>query len=133
MRTSRFVVAIWIASALLAAGQNIAPDWKAPSQAADRKNPLKASPDLVAGGRKIFLRECAQCHGEKGEGGRRKHAPDLTGAATQELTDGELFWMITNGNPRHDMPPWSRLPELQRWQLVLFLRTLATDESSARE
>ena len=130
MRISRSVTAILIALALAAAAQSIDPTWKAPPQTASRKNPLKPSADLIAGGRKIFLRECAQCHGDQGEGGKRKHAPDLTSPATQELSDGELFWMITNGNPRHDMPPWSRLPEGQRWQLVLFLRTLAAPSTA---
>ena len=40
--------------------------------------------------------------------------------------DGTLFWKITNGNAPKGMPSFSRLPELQRWQLVLFLRRLKT-------
>ena len=103
------------------------PDWQVPEEAVQRKNPLQPKPELIAGGRKVFLRECAQCHGERGEGGKRKHAPNLAQPAVQEQSDGALFWMITNGNPRREMPAWSRLPGLQRWQLVLFLRTLKSD------
>ena len=103
------------------------PEWQAPAEAARRKNPLPPKSELIAGGRKVFLRECAQCHGERGEGGKRKHAPNLAQPDVQEQSDGALFWKITNGNSRRDMPAWSRLPELQRWQLVLFLRTLKTD------
>jgi mono/diheme cytochrome c family protein len=105
------------------------PDWKAPPEAAARKNPLPPKEALIAGGRKVFLRECAECHGEHGEGGRRKHAPSLAEHSVQQQSDGELFWKITNGNPRRDMPAWSKLPELQRWQLVLFLRTLRAETS----
>ncbi len=42
----------------------------------------------------------------------------------QEQSDGALFWKITNGNPDRGMPSFSQLPELQRWQLVLYLRKL---------
>ena len=102
-------------------------EWKVPPEAAARKNPLRADAAVVAGGKKLFLRECAQCHGERGEGGKRKRAPDLTRPEVQLQSDGALFWKITNGNPRRSMPPWGRLPELQRWQLVLFLRTLSAE------
>jgi mono/diheme cytochrome c family protein len=109
------------------------PNWKAPPEAAARKNPLEPKEELVAGGRKVFLRECAQCHGERGEGGKRKHAPNLAELQVQQQSDGELFWKITNGNPRRNMPAWAKLPELQRWQLVLFLRTLHEDVPTNKE
>jgi mono/diheme cytochrome c family protein len=99
-------------------------DWQVSPDAAARKNPLANRSDAVAGGKNVFLRECAQCHGAQGLGGRRKRAPDLTASEVQEQADGALFWKITNGNPRHGMPEWSRLPEGVRWQLVLFLRAL---------
>jgi|CZKR01.1.fsa_nt_gi hypothetical protein len=45
---------------------------------------------------------------------------------------GTLFWLLTNGVVRHGMPVWSKLPELQRWQLVRFIKSLtsATQASS---
>jgi hypothetical protein len=43
----------------------------------------------------------------------------------QVQTDGALFWKISTGNTRKGMPAFSFLPEAQRWQLVLRLRTLA--------
>jgi hypothetical protein len=39
-------------------------------------------------------------------------------------TDGVLFWKITNGNSRRGMPSFSGSPEMQRWQIVPYLRTL---------
>jgi mono/diheme cytochrome c family protein len=98
------------------------PNWRVPADAAEKKNPLADKPELAAGGRKMFGRYCAECHGPTGGG--VKKAADLQLPMVQEQTDGALFWKLTNGNPDHGMPPWSRLPELQRWQLVLFLRTL---------
>jgi hypothetical protein len=46
----------------------------------------------------------------------------------QEQRDGVLFWKITNGNPDRGMPSFSKLPDLERWQLILFLRTLKAAE-----
>jgi hypothetical protein len=54
----------------------------------------------------------------------KKHAADLHLPVVQQQTDGVLFWKITNGNPDRGMPSFSRLPDLQRWQLILHLRTL---------
>ena len=98
------------------------PNWRAPEEAVQRKNPLAERPQLAAGGAKLFQRNCVECHGKTGEG--LKKAADLQLPLVQQQTDGTLFWKITNGNPDRGMPSFSRLPELQRWQLILYLRTL---------
>ena len=100
------------------------PGWHAPQQAIAKANPLKQNPQAVSGGKKLFLRNCAECHNEDGSGILKKHAADLRLLVVQGQSDGSLFWKITNGNPDRGMPPFSKLPELQRWQLILFLRTL---------
>ena len=104
------------------------PSWRPPDTAAARVNPLAGSPGLAAGGRKLFQRQCAQCHGAQGQG--LKNAADLQLPVVQQQGDGGLFWKITNGNPRRAMPSFSGLPELQRWQIVLYLRTLPNAEQS---
>jgi mono/diheme cytochrome c family protein len=104
------------------------PSWRPPDTAAARVNPLAGSPELAAGGRKLFQRQCAQCHGAQGQG--LKNAADLQLPVVQQQGDGALFWKITNGNPRRAMPSFSGLPELQRWQIVLYLRTLPNAEQS---
>jgi mono/diheme cytochrome c family protein len=115
---------------LLAAaiGQNASykpdPNWRVPDAAAARVNPLAQRSQAVAGGKKLFLRNCAECHGQDGSGIVKKRAADLQLAAVQEQSDGALFWKITNGNPDRGMPSFSKLPELERWQLILYLRTL---------
>jgi len=93
-------------------------------EATARKNPLADKPEAAAGGKKLFLRNCTECHGIEGQGMVKKHAADLQLLVVQQESDGALFWKITNGNPDRGMPSFSRLPELQRWQLILFLRTL---------
>jgi mono/diheme cytochrome c family protein len=117
-------------------GQNTSytpdPNWKAPASAAARVNPLAKKPEAAAGGKKIFLRECVECHGEQGWGLEKKHSADLQSPRVQSQSDGALFWKISNGNPDRGMPSFSRLPEMQRWQVVLFLRSLASDTEPAR-
>jgi mono/diheme cytochrome c family protein len=120
---------IFAFAALLAAyGQNTAyqqdPGWRAPAEAAARANPLAKHPEAAAGGEKLFKRNCVECHGEKGTGIEKKRAADLQLTMVQQQSDGTLFWKITNGNTGRGMPSFSRLPELQRWQLVLYLRKL---------
>jgi mono/diheme cytochrome c family protein len=104
------------------------PLWRPPDSAAVRVNPLAGSPELAAGGRKLFQRQCAQCHGAEGRG--QKNAADLQLPAVQQQSDGALFWKITNGNPRRAMPSFSGLPEMQRWQIVLYLRRLPSMEKA---
>jgi mono/diheme cytochrome c family protein len=98
--------------------------WQAPQAAAAKPNPLAAKPEASAGGRKLFVKNCAECHGQDGSGMEKKRSADFHLPAVQAQSDGTLFWKITNGNAGRGMPPFSKLPELQRWQLVLYLRSL---------
>jgi mono/diheme cytochrome c family protein len=100
------------------------PNWKPPAGAAARANPLVARPSAAAGGRKLFARECVECHGQDARGLEKKHSADLLLPVVQAQSDGALFWKITNGNPDRGMPSFSKFPELQRWQLVLYIRTI---------
>ena len=98
------------------------PTWIAPPTAVAKPNPLAGKKLAVAGGKKLFLRHCAECHNQDGSG--LKNAADLQLPVVQKQRDGALFWKISSGNPRRGMPAFSRLPELQRWQLVMYLRSL---------
>jgi mono/diheme cytochrome c family protein len=124
------VLGIASALTLLAAaiGQNVSyqpdPNWHVPAEAAARPNPLAQRSQAVAGGKKLFLRNCAECHNQDGSGIVKKHAADLQLPVVQAQSDGALFWKITNGNPDRGMPSFSKLPELERWQLVLYLHML---------
>lgn len=97
--------------------------WAAPPAAVARRNPLADRPNIRAGGARIFDQRCSACHGEAGRGTAK--APDLTASDVQAQSDGTLFWKISTGSAFAGMPPFSNLPEGQRWQLVMHLRTLA--------
>jgi mono/diheme cytochrome c family protein len=97
---------------------------KAPQKAVDRRNPLENDPDAVAAGCKLFDLHCAQCHGGEADGGKR--GPSLRASKVQQATSGTLFWLLTNGVVRRGMPVWSKLPEPQRWQLVMYIKSLSS-------
>ncbi|HEU5401073.1 MAG TPA: c-type cytochrome [Terriglobales bacterium] len=100
-------------------------DWKVPEKAEQQQNPLREKPELAAGGRKIFDRNCMQCHGDATHE-RKNNAPDLASAEVQQQSDGALFWRMSSGNARKGMPSFSGLPEAQRWQLVLYIRSMSS-------
>jgi mono/diheme cytochrome c family protein len=100
------------------------PGWMAPGDAGARVNPLAGRPNAAAGGRKLFEQRCATCHGVDGRGTVK--GPDLSQPDVQAQPDGALFWKITSGNSRRGMPTFSFLPEAQRWQLVLWVRSFSS-------
>ncbi len=128
-KTLAFVVAgaVAFASAQTSAPRQnpaIDPNWVVPAKAAAQSNPLAGKPEAAMGGKKIFSRTCAQCHGDE-KNPRKNNAPDLSSPDAQMESDGALFWRMSNGNSRRGMPSFSALPEGQRWQLVLYIRSMA--------
>jgi mono/diheme cytochrome c family protein len=107
------------------------PTWQAPAEEAAKTNPLPDKSEAAAGGRKLFLRDCANCHGQDAHGTEDTEAPDLHLPAVQKQSDGALFWKISNGNVKHGMPAFSRTPEASRWQIVSYLRTLKSGSASS--
>lgn len=88
-----------------------------------RTNPLAADPQAIAAGHDLYRDHCAQCHKADARGdGRRK--PSLRAEAVRNATDGDLEWFLRQGDLRHGMPSWSSLPEEQRWEIIVYLRSL---------
>src|SRR5262249_33292069 len=75
----------------------------APARAKKLKNPLSATTENISGGKTIFNKLCASCHGEDGKAktqiaANMKVKPsDLTNKAMKGITDGEIYWVVTNG------------------------------------
>jgi mono/diheme cytochrome c family protein len=96
-------------------------------------NPVASSEEVIASGREHFADHCATCHANDGSGkttigqGLWPKAPDMRQARTQNLSDGELFWIIENGIRFTGMPAWStgtKEGEDASWHLVHFIRRL---------
>jgi predicted CXXCH cytochrome family protein len=104
-----------------------------PAPARAEKNPLEATSDGLREAREHFIARCAICHGDDGRGrtpiGRSLYprVPDLLSPQTQNLTDGEIHFIIANGVQLTGMPAWSN-PHQEvdddSWKLVLFIRDL---------
>jgi mono/diheme cytochrome c family protein len=120
-------IASLLASAVLLMGASTGA-WlsRVPAKDHDRANPLthddQSAQTAAAAGAQIYAQNCAKCHGNDAMG--RGNRPALISDRIARATDGDLFWIVTNGNPWKGMPPWQMLPEKQRWQLVTYLRSL---------
>lgn len=96
-----------------------------------RKNPLPADSETLRGGLAHFRENCLLCHGAPGVDpgeigqGLNPGAPDLTLRRVQARSDGELFWITSNGIRMTGMPAFSPTHgEKEIWQIVAFLRHL---------
>jgi mono/diheme cytochrome c family protein len=95
-----------------------------PAKDHDRKNPYEGQADAVAAGRLVFSDHCAQCHGENAEGTKKR--PSLRSPRVQqEASEGDLHWLLVNGNMGRGMPSWSKLGDPQIWQVITYLKTLS--------
>ena len=113
-----------------------------PSAAARRENPVAVSDAVLAEGLAHYADHCASCHAIDGSGstdmgrGFFPKAPDMRAAATQGMTDGELFYVIEHGIRFTGMPAWSTgTPdgETSSWQLVHAIRHLPRLTAAERE
>ena len=105
----------------------------------DRKNPVAPSPTFLDEGRTSFLTHCASCHGVDGSGktpvgtNLYPRVPDLRSTPAQELTDGEIHYIIENGVQLTGMPAWSNSGSSDdTWKLVLFVRSMGALTDSER-
>jgi mono/diheme cytochrome c family protein len=105
-----------------------------PSDARTRTNPVADTPEVLAQARAHWADHCAVCHGNDGAGdtqmGKRTYppAPDMRLPETQQMTDGELFYIIQNGIRLTAMPAWgggSGHDEEDSWKLARFIRHLS--------
>lgn len=104
-----------------------------PAGAQRLQNPYPVTPESLAAARAHWVDHCATCHALDGSGttalGRNLYppAPDMSQAYVQDLSDGELYYIITNGVRFTGMPAWGgeHSPE-ETWQLVSFIRRLPT-------
>jgi mono/diheme cytochrome c family protein len=103
-----------------------------PKSARSAKNPMESTPEALVEARRHFADHCASCHANDGSGktemGQNLYprVPDMRLAATQNLTDGELYYIIENGVRFTGMPAWGPggPDDHETWHLVVFIRHL---------
>jgi len=100
-------------------------------RAPKEKNPFAGSPEALKLGLAHYKENCVTCHGapgvEESEAGMGLNptAPDLTLPAIQNMSDGELYWVVANGIRMTGMPAFSLTHKKEEiWHLVTFVRHL---------
>jgi mono/diheme cytochrome c family protein len=105
-----------------------------PSAARGRQNPVPDSSEARVEALEHYADHCTACHANDGSGdtemgrGLFPRAPDMRLPATQDMSDGELFYVIENGIRFTGMPAWGTgtdSGEQASWKLVRFIRHLA--------
>ena len=101
-----------------------------PGDETKRKNPVASTREELQQGRDMFLNRCANCHGVDGSGrtpigtSEYPRVPDLRSPETQNLSDGEIHYIIENGVQMTGMPALSGAgSNADSWRLVLFVRS----------
>ena len=91
-------------------------------------NPVAVDARSVANGRLEYQINCSMCHGYGGAGGTTSalykygFAISIVGDQTMNRTDGYLWGMMRNG--RGVMPSYVRIDQMDRWDIVNYIRSL---------
>jgi len=103
--------------------------WVAPKEFTALKNPMTNESQVLKEAKTLYTSYCTPCHGDKGKGDGVAAAAlnpkpaDHSSAAMLNESDGSLFYKISEG--RTPMPQYkAALTEKQRWELVVYIRTL---------
>lgn len=114
-------------------------EYKIPPEALKQANPIKAAPQSLAQGKRMYGYDCAMCHGEEGDGkGDLVSSMNLKltdfrdPASLKDASDGELFYVIKNG--KGQMPPeGDRAKPDDVWNMVNYIRSFAKKEAPPKE
>jgi mono/diheme cytochrome c family protein len=97
------------------------------------ENPVPADPVSLDRGRQLFDRNCALCHGQRGQGDgpitqfwnpQMRKPANLTDERMKTMSDGTVYITISNGYGT--MPPLrENLDVRERWDTVNYVKTLS--------
>lgn len=103
-----------------------------PSRNKSMRNPVASSPDVIREGMAHWADHCAACHANDGSGNTMygntmyPRPPDMRRKETQDMSDGELYYIIQNGVMLSGMPAFGTPGDndVDSWKLVVFIRHL---------
>lgn len=120
---------VWIGLTLITGGLVVWGVWR-----------MATPPDPAQHTRQLYERDCAACHGVRGDGRgeaayllqpkpRNFRAGRFRLVSSEELqpTREDLFRVITRGMPGTAMPPWGHLDEADRWALAEYVLHLSRE------
>jgi mono/diheme cytochrome c family protein len=102
--------------------------------AVELKNPIQPNEQNLAVGKRQYEIFCSDCHGVSGKGDGHLYTSklfpakprDLTGSYVQNMADGSIYFIITEGSISGLMGPHgTQVTPENRWKVVNYLRTLA--------
>ncbi len=107
----------------------------APESARRLKSPLSAAQAKPELGKPVYERTCAACHDADGQAkspaaSAMKPRPiNIVDHRMDSMADGEVYWVVTNGIGT-SMPGFkTQLSDIERWQVVLYVRHLRKSQS----
>ena len=110
----------------------------AKSAGAERKNPVKPTPEGMAAAKKIYGYDCAMCHGPAGDGkGEVAQSMNLTmkdwrdSAVLTGMSDSAVYDIIVKGKDKM-IGEGDRLPPEKAWNMVNYVRSLAKKEGAEK-
>lgn len=114
-----------------AAQEAPATETKIPDDAVKMPNPVKTTPAGLAQAKKLFGYDCAMCHGKTGDG-QGDLAADMKlklrdwrdPVALKNMTDGELFYIISKGKGKMPAGEQQMKPD-EIWMMVHYVRSFA--------
>jgi len=133
-----FAAALLVVLCLPIAGRHPQAAPPAPAQNAapppTGKNPVKPTAESQARAKMLYVRDCALCHGDNGDG---KNTMDLTmqdwtnPGSLANKPDSDLFAIIRNGKDK--MPPEEvgRASDTEVWNLIIYIRSLSKNQPPA--
>ena len=109
----------------------------APKEFINKISPLRNEPRNLKKGKVLFRlkarKACKFCHGMEGKGDGSMadlaHKPPRNLTCKKymnEITDGELFWVIKEGIDEAGMPSYNHLSDKKIWQLIQYIRTFSS-------
>ena len=106
--------------------QPFAQGWDVPADKKAKNSYVEFDKSTAKEGEVVYSKNCQSCHGNPGKGNSLKSLkpipPDLSLTKTQQLTDGELFYILNTG--RMIMPTFKNvLSENDRWKVISYIRS----------
>jgi mono/diheme cytochrome c family protein len=129
------VVACSIVFAVLVHAQ--AKTWTIPENAANEKNPLSSSPELLKKGESLYKSNCVGCHGPGGLGDgpdvdKKDRANRPANLAMSRNPEGVVFYKIWNGRGEPKMPAFkSRMTKDEAWAVVAYITSSLRSQPAA--